>query len=87
MTLPNDSPEAWVAIPGPRERAARSGPQDPYNFGFVPAMGGLISSHPDIGPPFMALYGALMFAPARALDRAERELVAAVTAAAQDCTY
>lgn len=79
--------EAWVAIPDPATRMSMSGPGDPYNFGFVPAMSGLIAAHPAIGARFMALYGQIMFAPDGALDRAEREFVAAIAAAAQDCTY
>ena len=43
-------------------------------------------AHPRIAPLFGALYGAVMFAPG-ALTRAERETVAAVAAAAQDCHY
>jgi len=79
--------EAWVAIPTPSERMAHSSSDDPYNFGFVPAMGGLLAAHREIGGRFMALYAEIMFSPQRALSRAERELVAAVAAAAQDCTY
>lgn len=79
--------EAWVAIPNPEQRLAVSGPGDPYNFGFVPAMGGLLAAHAGIGQQFLALYRQIMFAPDGALNRFEREMVAAVAAAAQDCTY
>ncbi len=83
----DDEREAWVAIPTSEQRAAMSGPHDPYNFGFVPAMGGLLAAHPIIGPLFIALYRQIMFAPDSALTRAEREMVAGVAAAAQDCLY
>lgn len=57
-----------------------------YDFGFVPAMSRLVLSHMDIAPHFGALFSQVMFAPG-ALDRSEREMVAAVTAVAQDCFY
>lgn len=79
--------EAWVKIPTPDERAAMRGQGDSYNFGFVPAMGGLIQTHPEIGAEFFGLYRQIMFAPDGALNRAEREMTAAVAAAAQDCFY
>lgn len=76
--------EAWVAIAPPR---ATEGPRRPgYDFGYVPAMGRLLAAHPEIGPPFARLFGQVMFGPG-ALDRSEREMVAAVAAAAQDCFY
>ena len=79
--------EAWVTIPTPAERAAVADKGNPYDFGFVPAMGGLIATHPRIGPHFLALYQQVMFAPDGVLSRAEREMTAAVAAAAQDCFY
>jgi len=82
-----DIQEAWVKIPTPDQRAAMATGGDPYNFGFIPAMGGLIATHPDIGPKFGALYQQVMFSPDSALSRAEREMTAAVAAAAQDCFY
>ncbi len=79
-------PGAWVRLPSEAQlRPAMAG--SPYSFGFVPAMGRLIISHPEIGPPFMQLYNAIMFAPERTLSRREREMVAGVAAAAQDCFY
>jgi hypothetical protein len=80
-------PEAWVTIPTPEQRAATATDDNPYNFGFIPAMGGLIATHPDIGPKFGALYQEIMFAPGGTLTRAEREMTAAIAAAAQDCFY
>lgn len=75
-------------IPLPSVEAATAGRPDdhPYNFGFVGGMGRLLMAHPRIGGPFQALFGAIMFAPG-ALDRQEREMIAAVTAAAQTCFY
>jgi alkylhydroperoxidase/carboxymuconolactone decarboxylase family protein YurZ len=58
----------------------------PYNFGFVPAMGRLLAAHERIGPFFAGLFGQIMFEPG-ALSRREREMIAAVAAAAQDCHY
>ncbi len=82
-----DRREAWVKIPTPAERAAMSEKGNPYDFGFVTAMNGLVAAHPDIGPLLRALYGQIMFAPGGALSRAEREMTAAVASAAQDCFY
>ena len=81
-----DTREAWVKILTPAERAAR-GKGHPYDFGFIPAMAGLVATHPEIGPLFSALYQQIMFAPGGALSRAEREMTAAVASAAQDCFY
>jgi alkylhydroperoxidase/carboxymuconolactone decarboxylase family protein YurZ len=58
----------------------------PYDFGFVPGMGRLIAAHDRIGPFFAGLFGQIMFEPG-ALSRREREMIAAVTAVAQDCHY
>ena len=82
-----DTREAWVKIPSSAERAAAIEKGNPYDFGFRPAMGGLLSAHPGIGPRFLALYQQIMFAPDGAMSRAEREMTAAVAAAAQDCFY
>ena len=82
-----DTREAWVKIPTAAERAAMSEKGSPYDFGFVPAMSGLLATHPDIGPLFRALFRQIMFAPGGALSRAEREMTAAVASAAQDCFY
>jgi hypothetical protein len=57
-----------------------------YNFGYRSEMGLLLSAHPRIGPAFGALFTEVMFAPG-SLSRAEREMIAATAAAAQDCHY
>ena len=80
--------EAWVTIVTEEERRAQMppGPAAGYDFGFLPAMGRLLAAHPGIGPLFGALFRQIMFEPGH-LDRPEREMIAAVAAAAQDCTY
>lgn len=75
-----ETAEAWVSIATDEE--ARSGGR----FGFVPAMGRLLQAHPRIGTAFLGVYSEVMMKPGH-LDRREREMVAAVTAAAQDCHY
>ena len=58
----------------------------PYDYGFVGEMSVLMNAHPLIGPALAELFMQVMFAPG-ALTRPEREMVAAVAAAAQDCHY
>ena len=58
----------------------------PYDYGFVSEMSVLMNAHPLIGPALAELSMQVMFAPG-ALTRPEREMVAAVAAAAQDCHY
>jgi hypothetical protein len=58
----------------------------PYDFGFLPAMVRLVAAHPQIGARFGGLFAQVMFDPG-ALSRGEREMVAAVASAAQDCFY
>ena len=67
-------------------RAAGAPNDSPYNFGYRSEMATLLSAHPRIGPVFWALFSEIMFNPG-ALTPAEREMVAAVAAAAQDCHY
>jgi len=57
----------------------------PYDYGFVGEMPVLMNAHPLIGPALAELL-QVMFAPG-ALTRSQREMVAAVAAAAQDCHY
>jgi alkylhydroperoxidase/carboxymuconolactone decarboxylase family protein YurZ len=81
-----DSPrEAFIELPS-RESLAGAESRGGYNFGFVANMGRLLRAHPRIGPRFVGLFAEIMFAPG-ALDRREREMIAAVAAAAQDCHY
>ncbi len=65
---------------------AKPGMKPLYNFGFIGGMGRLLAAHPSIGPAFMELFRQIMFAPGM-LDRQEREMVAAVATAGQDCEY
>jgi hypothetical protein len=82
-------PDAWVHLPSEQElRAAMpSGRGFPYDFGFYPAMMRLVSAHGRIGAAFGQLFVQVMFAPEGKLSRAEREMVAAVASAGQDCHY
>ena len=83
----NTSEVAWVGLPDQSTIAEAPGRRNhPYNFGYVAGMSRLIMAHPRIAPAFGALYASIMFVPG-ALSRAEREMVAAVAAAAQDCHY
>lgn len=80
-------PEAWIDLPSEDSiREKTRGKKTGYNFGFVPRMSRLMAAHPAIGPAFSKLYGQIMFTEGR-LDRREREMVASVAAAAQDCFY
>ena len=86
MAVGDERGDAYLRLPDPEE-VARSRPSGhPYDFGFVTGMSRVPSAHPRIGPAFMALYVEIMFAPG-ALERSEREMVAAVAAAAQYCHY
>ena len=78
--------DAWVAIPSEEDLREVGLSGGPYDFGFIPAMTRLVFAHPAIGPAFGSLFVQIMFRPG-ALDRAEREMIAAVAAAAQDCVY
>lgn len=86
MPEPGSERQCWIDLPGP-ESLAQTRPADhPYNFGFASGMARLLAAHPRIGPAFMQLFSAIMFAPGQ-LDRQEREMVAAVAASAQECFY
>lgn len=82
--------EAWVKMPSNADfdavRHALPAAARVYDFGFMPAMGRLQMAHPRIAAKFGALFREIMFEPGK-LDRREREMVAAVAAAAQDCHY
>ena len=81
-------PEAWVKMPTEAElRAQRpSDSGNPYDFGFLTGMERLLLAHGRIGRSFLRLFGQIMFAPGH-LNRTEREMIAAVASAAQDCHY
>ncbi len=82
------TPSAWIRLASDEEIAQRrpGGAPGRYEMGGVPAMGRLIQTHPRIGPRFAALLREVMVEPG-ALSLAERQMIAAVAAAAQDCTY
>ena len=80
------SPRAWVDLPSEEDLRSLGLGGGPYDFGFLPAMARLICAHPGLAPAFGILFGQIMFGPGH-LDRREREMVAAVAAAAQDCFY
>ena len=82
----DDRGPAWVELASEAEVRATRPPGHPYDFGFVPAMARLLAAHAEIGPLFGRLFARIMFGPG-ALDRREREMIAAVAAAAQDCHY
>ncbi len=80
--------KAWITLPGVDEIKASTpeGSKHPYDFGTVMSMSRLSRVHPTIGPAFRELFATIMFGEGQ-LSRGEREMIAAVTAAAQDCQY
>jgi alkylhydroperoxidase family enzyme len=87
MASENDR-EAWIKLPTEHESLDSFPADHPYSIGAgrVPAMARLISAHPEFAPHFQRLVARIMFGPG-ALERTEREMIAAVAAAAQDCHY
>ncbi|HVG09904.1 MAG TPA: carboxymuconolactone decarboxylase family protein [Thermoanaerobaculia bacterium] len=85
----SDEQQPFIALPTDEKmRTLRetSGAKPTSNFGFIGAMGRLLVAHERIGKAMQATFYEMMFAPG-ALDRAEREMLAAVASAAQDCEY
>lgn len=82
------SKDAWVALPSEAQVRAEMPPgtKTPYDFTFLPNMTRLLMAHPRLGLSFRKHFSEVMFKQG-ALSRQEKELVAAVTAAAQDCHY
>jgi hypothetical protein len=78
--------DAWVVLPGEQDLRQLGLGGDPYDLGFLPAMMRLVAAHPQLGAHFGGLFTQVMFGPGM-LNRAEREMVAAVASAAQDCFY
>ncbi|HEV2843832.1 MAG TPA: carboxymuconolactone decarboxylase family protein [Thermoanaerobaculia bacterium] len=78
----------FITLPTDEELRSRMTPggKTTYNFGFISSMGRLLAAHPRIGPAMRDFFYEVMFAPG-ALDRGEREMVAAVTSAAQSCEF
>ncbi len=80
---------AWINLAAEEDVRALlpQGADIGYDFGFLPAMTRLVVTHPRIGTLFGMMFGEIMFNPEGVLSRAEREMVAGVAAAAQDCFY
>jgi len=84
-----DDQQPFITLPTDEEMRVRregSGMKPTYNFGFIGGMSRLLAAHERIGKALQAAFYEMMFAPG-ALDRAEREMLAAVASAAQDCEY
>ena len=84
----SETPEPFIHLLSAEEVRAKRPPglKHPYDFGFVGGMSRLLATHPRIGPAMQNAFAEIMFAPGQ-LTRAEREMVAAVASAAQDCQY
>lgn len=84
----SDKQQPFIHLPTEEELRAQATPgaRSPYDFGFIGGMSRLLAAHPRIGPAMRTFFAEVMFAPG-VLSRAEREMVAAVASAAQDCEY
>jgi alkylhydroperoxidase/carboxymuconolactone decarboxylase family protein YurZ len=84
----SDEQQPFIQLPTEEQLRAHMKPEmkTPYDFGFIGGMSRLVAAHQRIGAALRAFFGEVMFAPG-ALTRAEREMVAAVASAAQDCEY
>lgn len=90
MTDTTETKDAWVELIPADElaRAMAANPQSRslYDFGFVANMARLMRTHPGIAATWGRHFLAVMDE-GGALTRAEKEMVAAVSSAAQDCHY
>ena len=85
----SDEQAPFITLPSDEEMRAKEKPgmkPSPYDFGFVGGMSRLLSAHERLGTAMRGFFAEVMFAPG-ALTRDEREMVAAVASAAQDCEY
>ena len=85
----SDEQKPFITLPTDDEMRAlreRAGVKTTYNFGFIGGMSRLLVAHERIGKAMRGFFAEVMFAPG-ALSRAEREMIAAVASAAQDCEY
>jgi hypothetical protein len=88
----SDDQQPFITLPTDEEMSARaaqaagSGKKSAYNFGFIGGMSRLLAAHERIGKAMQGAFYEMMFAPGE-LSRAEREMLAAVASAAQDCEY
>jgi alkylhydroperoxidase/carboxymuconolactone decarboxylase family protein YurZ len=83
-----DADMTFVTLPSEEEVRAQMPPgvKNPYDFGFISRMSRLLSAHSRIGKAMRGAFNEIMFAPG-ALSRPEREMIAAVASAAQDCEF
>ncbi len=77
--------QAWVEL-APAAQVYERVRGSAYDTGSAHGMPRLMGAHPRLGRAFGALFTEVMFGPG-VLSRQERELVAGVASAAQDCTY
>lgn len=85
----SDDQQPFITLPSDEEMLARSQgspSKSVYNFGFIGGMSKLLAAHGRIGKALQGAFYEMMFAPGE-LSRAEREMLAAVASAAQDCQY
>ena len=84
----SDPTKPFITLPTEAELRAKTTPgaRPSYDFGFIGGMSRLLAAHGRIGKALQGAFYEMMFAPG-ALDRAEREMLAAVASAAQDCEY
>lgn len=84
----SDEQQPFITLPTDEEMRAemKPGMKSPYDFGFIGGMSRLLSAHERLGRAMRGFFAEVMFAPG-ALSRDEREMVAAVASAAQDCEY
>jgi hypothetical protein len=80
--------QPFITLPSDEDLRAQMKPgvKSPYDFGFVGGMSRLLSAHERLGQAMRGFFAEVMFAPG-AMSRDEREMVAAVASAAQDCEY
>jgi hypothetical protein len=84
----SDEQQPFITLPTEEELRAhmKPGMKSPYDFGFIGSMSRLLSAHERLGLAMRGFFAEVMFAPG-VLSRDEREMVAAVASAAQDCEY
>lgn len=82
-----ENAESWIELAGIEFTREQLKKRDvSYDEDCVANMSRLLAAHTAIGPLFSHLYDEIMDGPGT-LSRREREMLATVTAAAQDCFY
>ena len=79
--------QAWVQLPSDEEVYPPPVRGQEYDFGYALGMSKLMRTHGRLGAAFGAMFREVMFSSEGVLTRAASEMVAGVTAAAQDCYY